>query len=610
MRTTLVWVIAIVLAARPAAAWVVRESPPDAGRWESVVVAPDGNPVAVGWTFTPPHGTTRFRVEKMSADDGSVLWNHTGAGLLSVQNAYGLRVGVDAAGDVLAGALAIAGSEGDSVVVKLSGSSGAVVWRRDVGGLDVQNFADMAVAANGDVVLATSEGTVSTTNPVVRRLAAATGADVWSTTLATGTAGAVAIDAAGNVLVGGVIGTSTTLTKLDGATGGSVWSASVPSTSVIEHVVVDAAGDVVTTGYFVDDPFVFASHGVVTKASGADGTNAWHWDLVPSSDIFHSLAVRLDPTGNVYVGGASDKGLRVVRLAGGSGAETWRRELPAKYSSAGAVVVSPGGVPAVAGILDTKFTVASFAPATGETYWIEQLPGTSTYVSYAEGLAFGGGYLFAAGSSVALPTSSDDAPHEPTMARWIDPSAPPIIGSCSPSPRADCREPTTPLASALAIRDVAGTGGDTLKWKLTRGAATTLAELGDPPTAGADWTLCLYDASATPIFSVAIPSGGTCAGLPCWRAAGTKGFSYKSARPREPEGLDKLKLAAGVDGAVKVGLTRKGRSGIDLPIPPVATLVPPFTLQLQRAGGICFGADFTAAGLIKHDAITLKIRGD
>jgi hypothetical protein len=220
------------------------------------------------------------------------------------------------------------------------------------------------------------------------------------------------------------------------------------------------------------------------------------------------------------------------------------------------------------------------------------------------------GWLFATGTTVPPGETGDDPRLALTTVRFVDPSAPPVIGACTPAPRGDCRGPVQSLRSQLLLKDLPGNRSDKLQWKLTNGEATTLAELGDPAGAGGDYTLCLYDASATRIFSVLVPAGGTCGGKPCWSATGTKGFAYRSARPRDTEGLDKLQLGAGDAGKMKVAASRRGRANIDLPIPPVAGLTLPLTVQLQQSGGNCFGATFDTAGVIKNDGVTFKARGD
>jgi hypothetical protein len=64
------------------------------------------------------------------------------------------------------------------------------------------------------------------------------------------------------------------------------------------------------------------------------------------------------------------------------------------------VRLSPAGLPVFAGGLDYRFTVASFAPDTGDTLWIEQLPVDES--GAAIDLEVAGGYLLALPLTVQL----------------------------------------------------------------------------------------------------------------------------------------------------------------------------------------------------------------
>src|SRR6185436_11659961 len=105
---------------------------------------------------------------------------------------------------------------------------------------------------------------------------------------------------------------------------------------------------------------------------------------------------------------------------------------------------------------------------------------------------------------------------------------------------------------------------DQLQWKWTKGAATTLGELGDPLTTE-DYYLCIYDAGAL-ISSSRIAAGGTCDEKPCWKASAT-GYQYKS-KTLPLDGITQVKLKSGISG--KAQMQVKGK-GVDLEIPPLGT---------------------------------------
>jgi hypothetical protein len=122
-----------------------------------------------------------------------------------------------------------------------------------------------------------------------------------------------------------------------------------------------------------------------------------------------------------------------------------------------------------------------------------------------------------------------------------------------------------------------------LLWKLSKGDATTLAELSDPVAANS-YALCIYDASAQPQPRLAAqaPAGSA------WRASGT-GYAYRSDS-QAPDGLKSGKLKPGAAG--KTLLLIKGRGDL-LDLPALTALTAPLTVQLRRAGGGCWGATFS-----------------
>jgi hypothetical protein len=74
--------------------------------------------------------------------------------------------------------------------------------------------------------------------------------------------------------------------------------------------------------------------------------------------------------------------------------------------------------------------------------------------------------------------------------------------------------------------------------------------------------VCVWDAFGKEMEMDLLP-GGTCAGKPCWKASGTKGFKYKD-KATVPDGLTGAKLKAGTAGKSQV--QAKGK-GANLPSP-------------------------------------------
>jgi hypothetical protein len=63
---------------------------------------------------------------------------------------------------------------------------------------------------------------------------------------------------------------------------------------------------------------------------------------------------------------------------------------------------------------------------------------------------------------------------------------------CGPTPQAGCRTPALPGKGTALLKTSHLDKRDALNWKYIKGAATTLADFGDPLTA-TDHTLCIYD---------------------------------------------------------------------------------------------------------------------
>jgi hypothetical protein len=171
--------------------------------------------------------------------------------------------------------------------------------------------------------------------------------------------------------------------------------------------------------------------------------------------------------------------------------------------------------------------------------------------------------------------------------------------ACPPTPLAGCKRPVLARGSALQIR------GDkpALSWKWGAGAATTLAELGDPVTA-TGYDLCVYDESGgTPalVLEATAPAGGTCAGRACWRAS-RAGFGYAN-RDLTPSGVAKLSLRPGDEGRARIQLKAKGAL---LAVPPLPLADDgAVVVQLDNTAGACWEATYSAPALAS-DAFRFK----
>lgn len=168
---------------------------------------------------------------------------------------------------------------------------------------------------------------------------------------------------------------------------------------------------------------------------------------------------------------------------------------------------------------------------------------------------------------------------------------PPPPPTCASGPQTTCRRPVRAGKALLVAKDGVPDASDQLTWKWNAGAATTLADFGDP-LAETDYQLCVYDGAGDTIARASAPAGGVCDGRPCWRAKGSK-LTYRS-RERVPGGgrrsTLKLTLVAGTDGKAKI--LAKGR-GVALGLDPLPW-TQPVRVQLLNGQGQCWEAEYVA----------------
>ena len=165
------------------------------------------------------------------------------------------------------------------------------------------------------------------------------------------------------------------------------------------------------------------------------------------------------------------------------------------------------------------------------------------------------------------------------------------IPPCDTVPALDCRSSEK---SSLVMVDKEGGLRDRLVWKWIKGEATDLADFSDAVGGDAVYQVCLYDDSgeAQPRVDSAAVAGGTCAGLPCWKALGTKGYLYKD-RFAVAGGLQKVLLKSGAPGKAKLLVSARGES-VGMPALP---LTPPVVVQLAVIEGddtSCWQSTFQA----------------
>ena len=233
-----------------------------------------------------------------------------GAWQVHVGTGYGQdfasAVGFDAQRNVIAaGATLYGGDTGSATVVKLS-RNGRLLWKTLVAG-DGSMSVSVAIDAAGDVVIGGLEGGFDESyrgHFTITKLAGATGAVLWRHAEPNSHDGVVHLDAAGDVVFSTfwdlVVDVRFTCAKLAGGDGAEQWR--VPDCGMIR--AGNAAGDVVVSGYST------------RKLFGATGATAWEQTTLDVSPNFGAL----DGAGNVLLANATT----VLKLDGATGALLWQ----------------------------------------------------------------------------------------------------------------------------------------------------------------------------------------------------------------------------------------------------------------------------------------------
>lgn len=276
-----------------------------------------GDPVVAGWLGGEQYESFAA-VARVDAGSGSTLWTSSlGLGEIGPRDGSPVRVDADAAGRVFAAVR--------TRVAKLDAGDGAPLWLRSAVTVATE---DLAVDAQGDVVVVGE----SDVGFGVEKLRGSDGTTLWSLSRGAGRALAVRLDASGDVIVAGAIerrgDESFAVVKIDGDTGIHLWTRIAPGRVPARGLAlaVDAAGDVVVGGVAAA-----AARGedlAVLKLRGSDGRIRWR-RLVDGGrrGDDRARAVALDAAGNAVAAGvlsASDGvgDFAAVRLDGRTG--RWR----------------------------------------------------------------------------------------------------------------------------------------------------------------------------------------------------------------------------------------------------------------------------------------------
>ena len=170
----------------------------------------------------------------------------------------------------------------------------------------------------------------------------------------------------------------------------------------------------------------------------------------------------------------------------------------------------------------------------------------------------------------------------------ILPPATPVVPAsgealvCPPTPHTGCRDAGS---SSIAVTDKTPDAKDRIEWKTKQGVGTTIADFGDPRTT-TGYALCVYDGGGALLTTAAAPSGGTCAGKPCWSKA-KRGFAYRD-KDRTPSGVDGLTLDVHGPADTRIAIKAQG-DALQTPALPVTL---PVTVELLNAQGTCWQSGY------------------
>lgn len=208
---------------------------------------------------------------------------------------------------------------------------------------------------------------------------------------------------------------------------------------------------------------------------------------------------------------------------------------------------------------------------------------------------------FAAPTIPASPTPSET----PTPATTDTPTETPTEAPsplCGAAPRGGCR---TPVKSRLTIKDRPSDDHDVVVFTASHGAATTLADLGDPASE-TSYAVCVYEGGVL-LFQLRVPAAGSCAGADCWRPLGAaeapRGYQYRDEE-RTPDGVRKLLIEAGAEGHGRIVLKAQGDN---VPDAERLSLSAPIVVEIiNDANGVCWGDAYDSGGMTENGGGVIK----
>lgn len=189
-------------------------------------------------------------------------------------------------------------------------------------------------------------------------------------------------------------------------------------------------------------------------------------------------------------------------------------------------------------------------------------------------------------------------------------SCDPVLGcSNDAAPATTCAD--TWQKGQLLVNEKA-VGKEKVIVKLIKGPALTQADFGDPVLGSTAYDLCVYDDAGQLAAHMQVDRAGLdCAGKPCWKALGTKGFLYKD-KDLSSDGVQLIKLLGGDEGKSKLLVKAKNNAAkgqLDMPVGISAALAGSTSATVQLHGSAPEGCySTTLVDVITNDANLFKAK--
>jgi len=451
---------------------------------------------------------------------------------------------VDGEGNIVAGGL-VDNAPWEFTVIKFARDSGTELWRREIRGSGRAYGPDgvlaLTVDANGDVLATGSiDNAGSARDFFIVKLAGADGAELWRQVIA-GSANqhdralAVAVDRNGDVVAAGSLDNLGTrgdlfVVKFAGADGVELWRAVISGTAAISFdqataVAIDPSGNVVAAG--VTENAGTRGDVTVVKLAGASGSEIWRRVIDQSASNDAARAVTIDAAGDVLAAGVAGNAFTVIKFGGTNGAELWRRGIG--VGSALAVTVNSAAEVVAAGSISEDFTVVKLVGATGAELWRQQIRGTAPGVDEASAVTVdGNGDVAAAGFTQNAGTRDDFTVVKVTGADGTELWRRVISGSLNSSDRAFAVSPDS-AGDFAAAGHTANTvsGGDFTVVKLAATTGTALWHQDVNGTADRDVASAVTtDAAGDVVAAGSVENAGTGSDFLVAKFAGVDGTEF------------------------------------------------------------------------------------